>query len=148
MEDELTLVEDSLLFQVNLLCKGLVLGMAISNEPQPMVPKLQNRIFQYAYTVNERAISSECWELERKKTRSNPVSTICTKQPSPISSDQVIGPVKDEGKNPFVSEGYVSLTENGEAVPIGILRDTGATQSLLVEGILPLSKEMLLEHKF
>ena len=69
------------------------------------------------------------------------MSTICTKQPSLIFSDQVIGPAKDEGKNPFISEGYVSLMENSEAVPIGILTDTGATQSLLVEGILPLSKE-------
>ena len=45
---------------------------------------------------------------------------------------------KDE-YNPFVFKGYISLTENGDKVPVKILRDTGATQSLLVEGVLPLS---------
>ena len=39
---------------------------------------------------------------------------------------------------PFVSEGFVSLDSNSSSVPIKILRDTGATQSLLLEGVLPL----------
>ena len=34
---------------------------------------------------------------------------------------------------------YVSLSENDGKVPVKILRDTGATQPLLVEGILSLS---------
>ena len=38
---------------------------------------------------------------------------------------------------PFISEGLVSLTEDGDIVPIKILRDTGATQSLMVQDILP-----------
>ena len=42
--------------------------------------------------------------------------------------------------NPFISKGYVSLSENSKKILIEILRDTGATQSLLVEGILPLSE--------
>ena len=41
--------------------------------------------------------------------------------------------------NPFISKGYVSLLKNGGKVPVKILRDTGATQPLLVEGILSLS---------
>ena len=43
--------------------------------------------------------------------------------------------------NPFISKGYVSLSENGGKVPVKILWDTstGATQPLLVEGILSLS---------
>ena len=86
-------------------------------------------------------IISDCWELEKKKTRSNPVSTICAKQQSPVAFKQVNVPAKDEEKNPFISEGYVSLKKDGKAVPIHILRDTEATQSLLVEGILPFSKE-------
>ena len=63
---------------------------------------------------------------------------------STVTKKQTLAPFKqvskDEEKNPFISEGYVSL-ENGHDVPISILRDTGATQSLLVEGILPLSEE-------
>jgi len=41
--------------------------------------------------------------------------------------------------NPFNSQGFVSVSEHGEKIPIDILRDTGATQSLLVDGVLPLS---------
>ena len=46
--------------------------------------------------------------------------------------------IREEFK-PFVSEGFVSLESSSSQVPIKILRDTGATQSLLLEGVLPLS---------
>ena len=42
--------------------------------------------------------------------------------------------------NPFISKGFVSMSEHGEKIPIDILRDTGATQSLLVDNVLPLSE--------
>ena len=61
---------------------------------------------------------------------------ICVKSQSPAPA---VEPAKEE-KNPFISEGYVSISKGGHAVPIQILRDTGAVQSLLVEGILPLSE--------
>ena len=41
--------------------------------------------------------------------------------------------------NPFISEGLVSLTAGADSVLICILQDTGTTQSLLAENILPLS---------
>ena len=49
---------------------------------------------------------------------------------------------KNEKYRPFVSEGCVSLCSGGisNSISIKILRDTGATQSLLLEGILPLSE--------
>ena len=75
-----------------------------------------------------------------REEKSNPVSTVCTKHQNPAPFKQVNALTKDEEKNPFISEGYVSLG-NGHDVPIYISRDIGATQSLLVEGILPLSKE-------
>ncbi|KAJ8030015.1 hypothetical protein HOLleu_29581 [Holothuria leucospilota] len=42
---------------------------------------------------------------------------------------------------PFVSEGFISLDGNSAHPPVKvkILRDTGATQSLLLDGVLPLS---------
>lgn len=40
---------------------------------------------------------------------------------------------------PSLSEGFVGLDENVELIPITVVRDTGATQSLLVENMLPLS---------
>ena len=42
------------------------------------------------------------------------------------------------------SEGSVSLTENDKQFPIKILRDTGASQSLMVQSMLPLSKQISL----
>ena len=38
-----------------------------------------------------------------------------------------------------MSEGFVSLKSSSNQVPIKILRNTGATQSLLLEGVLPLN---------
>ena len=45
--------------------------------------------------------------------------------------------IREEFK-PFVSEGFVSLESSSNQVPIKILRDTGSTQSSLLEGVLPL----------
>ena len=43
--------------------------------------------------------------------------------------------------DPFISQGLVSLVgEEAQAQFIYILRDTGASQSLLLEGVLPLSE--------
>ncbi|CAI5639672.1 unnamed protein product [Oreochromis niloticus] len=46
----------------------------------------------------------------------------------------------DDSYRPFVSEGFVSLNGKEEdRVPITILRDTGAAQTLILRGILPFS---------
>ena len=45
--------------------------------------------------------------------------------------------IREEYK-PFVSEGFVYLESSYSEVPIKILRDSGATQSLLLEGVFPL----------
>ena len=45
--------------------------------------------------------------------------------------------IREECKS-FVSEGWVSLVSSSSQVPIKILRDTGATQSLRLEGVLSL----------
>ena len=42
---------------------------------------------------------------------------------------------------PFRMEGLVATSELEKFVPVRILRDTAAAQSLLVEGVLPLSEE-------
>ena len=41
--------------------------------------------------------------------------------------------------HPFVSEGYVSLSEDSPSVPILCFRDTGCHQSLLLSNVLPFS---------
>ena len=40
-----------------------------------------------------------------------------------------------------MSEGYVSFTEGGDTVAVKVLRDTGATQSLIASDVLPLSAQ-------
>lgn len=40
---------------------------------------------------------------------------------------------------PFISDGLVSLGDNGEKVPIKILRDTGSVQSFILQSVLPFS---------
>ena len=46
-------------------------------------------------------------------------------------------PVSSTDNHPFVSEGYVSLSENGGTVAVKILHDTGANQSYLAANTLP-----------
>ncbi len=47
----------------------------------------------------------------------------------------------DVGYAPFITEGYVSLLGSTDKVPIRILRDTGASESFILESVLPFSQE-------
>ena len=49
----------------------------------------------------------------------------------------------------FLSEGCVSLNSDfAQSTPITILRDTGASQSLILADTLPFSRRLLLEQVF
>ena len=87
---------------------------------------------------------SECWELEKKRAKSNAVVNI-KRDGDNLVTDQSSTTETAVGKetNPFILEGHVSLTAGADPVPIHIIRDTGATQSLLAENILPLSDATL-----
>uniref|UniRef100_A0A3P9C9H1 Peptidase A2 domain-containing protein n=1 Tax=Maylandia zebra TaxID=106582 RepID=A0A3P9C9H1_9CICH len=47
----------------------------------------------------------------------------------------------DKEFKPFVSNGFVSLIGEDRRTPVSILRDTGAKQSLIREGVLPFSAQ-------
>ncbi len=47
----------------------------------------------------------------------------------------------DVGYAPFITEGYVSLLGSTDKVPIRILRDTGSSESFILESVLPFSQE-------
>ena len=90
------------------------------------------------YCKRRGHVISECRTLE--KWRNYPISHSLvqavrhTPPPSP----------KPEGLSnyhPFVSKGYVSLSEGGDSVAVKILRDTGATQSLMASHVLPLFEQ-------
>ena len=106
-----------------------------------------------AYCKKKGHLMSECWTLKRKEERRSQLSSnACTAvknilKPVYLENSEVEVKrsesefIKEEFK-PFVSEGFVSLKgDNANLHPIKIMRDTGASQSLLLEGILPLSAE-------
>lgn len=102
------------------------------------------------YCKKKGHIKSECWTLAKKNSTriSNALATI--KSPSkvypvsgsPKAEDGKVVPLSiDEGYKPFVTEGFVSLCDDdAHRRPVTILRDTGASQSLLVEDVLTLSE--------
>ncbi|KAJ8047942.1 hypothetical protein HOLleu_00064 [Holothuria leucospilota] len=80
-------------------------------------------------------------ELKETETASNALANVENSSEvvvtlRPNSNDKI-----KEEYLPFVSEGFISLDGNSAHPPvkIKILRDTGANQSLLLDGILPLS---------
>ena len=80
-----------------------------------------------AYCKHGQHLLSECWALDKKdKRKSNALVTTrshTSKTP--------------ETFKPFVSKGSISTAENSANMKeIQILRDTGASQSLLAEGVL------------
>ena len=96
-----------------------------------------------AYCKRKGHLLSECWALEKKEKNKQRLNSVMVmnvagdKNPSSGSTKE--SPKEVNGYKPFLSEGFVSLQESEVAMPIKILRDTGASTSLLVEGVLPLS---------
>lgn len=93
---------------------------------------------------------SECRALEKKNQRVEPEMLLTPKivdvtdsvnetrnQGKPVT----VGSTADNGLSPFVSKGFVCLEGSTEKVPINVLRDTGATQSLMLDSVLPFSDQ-------
>ena len=90
-------------------------------------------------------VMSDCWSLKRKKENQASPNAFISCKPNclvPKEVDNGEASAKTEEIRPefqpFISEGSVSIDKLSGSVPIMILRDTGATQSLLLEGVLPL----------
>ena len=108
---------------------------------------------------------SECFKLKRRQSSSNhdykpsgftrsvpkkylPNSDSVQKEFSPSFDESCdIPEVKVKSSSvmevfePFISNGFVSLSSDSSATPIRILRDTGASQSLILADALPFSEE-------
>ena len=65
-------------------------------------------------------------------TQAKPPSTYSVAQEQPVGCSRNV----DE-YTPFISEGYISIPGSTTRIPIAVLRDTGANQSLLIENKLP-----------
>lgn len=94
---------------------------------------------------------SDCIALKKKEKGVKPVCLISTSNVNhtPARFNEQIERVDitemESVKNsvdfaPFLTEGTVALPNSDETVPVRILRDTGAGQSFLLEGLLPLSE--------
>ena len=72
--------------------------------------------------------------------RSKPQS--CVKEEDPIQTERPETDSVMEIYEPFLSDGFVSLNSNyAQSTPIKILRDTGASQSLILADTLPFSEK-------
>ena len=96
------------------------------------------------YCKRRGHVMSECWALERKEKNKHK-ATLVVKKAEPARSattetDRSPLRVSSTDYEPFISQGLVSLVgEEAQAQTIRVLRDTGASQSLLLEGVLSLS---------
>ncbi|KAJ8041519.1 hypothetical protein HOLleu_12356 [Holothuria leucospilota] len=87
---------------------------------------------------------ANCFTLAKLKETETASNALANAENSPEVVVTLRPNSKDQIKEeylPFVSEGFISLDGNSAHPPvkIKILRDTGATQSLLLDGVLPLS---------
>jgi len=88
------------------------------------------------YCKRRGHVISECCISEKRRSNPTGHSLVQSLLPPPCPSSDDIS-----NYHPFVSEGYVSLTERGDTVAVKILCDTGATQSLIASDVLPLSDQ-------
>ncbi|VDH99820.1 Hypothetical predicted protein, partial [Mytilus galloprovincialis] len=102
-----------------------------------------------AYCKKIGHLMADCFRLQKKNERDNkPKSSACT---TPYISSTLECPASQAFKSsfcdymeeykPFMSDGFISIVDDTTLQPIKILRDTGASQSLLLEGVLPLSEK-------
>ena len=131
-------------------------SQTITPKPKPSGEnKDQNPLSQPICNYCKRTghVISECLHLKRKKEkqeglkptgltslRSKPQS--CVKEEDPIQTKRPETDSVMEIYEPFLSDGFVSLNSDyAQSTPIKILRDTGASQSLILADTLPFSEK-------
>ena len=88
----------------------------------------------------------ECWALEKKENKHKAILVVKKAESAKSATtptDRSLAPLRVSSTDyePFISQGLVSLVgEEAQAQSICVLRDTGASQSLLLEGVLSLSE--------
>ena len=92
------------------------------------------------YCKHRGHVMSECWALEKNKQKATLVVKKTESAGSSITlTDRSPLKVSNTDYEPFISQGLVSLVgEENHPQSIHVLRDTGTSQSLLLEGVLPL----------
>jgi len=93
----------------------------------------------YYYCKRKGHVKAECPVLEKKISKTNALVT--PQRPVRKYVDNMSEPEIPFEYEPFVSQGTVSLVGSGEESPVTILRDTGASQSLILESVLLFSDD-------
>ncbi|CAC5364330.1 unnamed protein product [Mytilus coruscus] len=115
----------------------------------PKFDTFEKKSLTCAYCKKNGHLMADCFRLQKKNDRDNkPKTSACT---TPRVTNTLECPASQAFKSsfcdymedykPFMSDGFASIVDNTTPQPIKIIRDTGASQSLLLEGVLPLSEE-------
>ncbi|VDI36073.1 Hypothetical predicted protein [Mytilus galloprovincialis] len=116
------------------------------NMSSPKFDTFEKKSLICAYCKKNGHLMADCFRLQKKNERDNkPKSSACT---TPYITSTLECPASQAFKSsfcdymeeykPFMSDGFVSIVDYTNLQPIKILRDTRASQSLLLEGVLPL----------
>ncbi|XP_071483344.1 uncharacterized protein [Diadema antillarum] len=116
-------------------------GAVAPSIPKPDLDQKPNKACFYC--KKDGHVMSACWKLKKKREKegiSNPKAlpdALAITRTEHLPSFERVA----ENYKPFISSGYVSLTPDSEQVQVHILRDTGASQSLVCANTLPFSVE-------
>ncbi|XP_063408799.1 uncharacterized protein LOC134692279 [Mytilus trossulus] len=119
------------------------------NMSSPKFDTFEKKSLTCAYCKKIGHLMADCFRLQKKNERDNePKTSACT---TPYITSTLECPASQAFKSsfcdyieeykPFMSDGFVAIVDDTNLQPIKILRDTGASLSLLLEGVLPLSEK-------
>ncbi|VDI41270.1 Hypothetical predicted protein [Mytilus galloprovincialis] len=108
----------------------------------PKFDTFEKKSLTCAYCKKIGHLMADCFRLQKKNERDNkPKTSACT---TPYITSTLECPASQAFKSsfcdymeeykPFMSDGFISIVDDTTLQPIKILRDTGASQSLLLEG--------------
>ena len=96
-----------------------------------------------SYCKKSGHLMVNCFKLQNKRQKdgnsSSPSKPVQLATKSEIGSMPEVVKSMQNSYQPFITEGHVSLSETSKPVSIKILRDTGASQTLILSGTVPLS---------
>ena len=114
------------------------LSLGVQNKSVALGQKSEQKSYENVmcfYCKKRGHIANACPVLKTKKTKSVALVKTDTR------SDQYETTCEYADFKPFVMDGFVALSGSGGKIPVKILRDTAASQSFILEGVLPLNAQ-------
>lgn len=123
--------------------------MKFEEKPRSPVDKSD----QCAYCLNKGHWKKDCPALKAKMNCSKfepksvlaassviEVSAVSSVDVNSVQESEVLGKGQKLSYAPFITDGFVSLVGSDEKVPVKILRDTGASETFILESVLDFSE--------